>query len=136
MYVLTQATLLAEAILEIAAGGPFHTPKMALYTSDVYPNKTSQLSDFVITDFGGLTNLQAIVWGAPWVNDNGQAEILGALLNWLTTSITGLPVTAYGYVMTDSTGAVLLLAERFAVPLVFGRSGQSEGVLPRLVFDT
>lgn len=136
MYVLAQATLLAEAVLEIAVGGPFHTPKIALYTNDLYPSRGSVLADFTITDFGGLTNLQSVVWGAPFINDLQQAEVLAALLNWLTTATTSLPVTVYGYVMTDTAGAVLLLAERFATPIVYNRSGQSEGLIPRLVFNT
>lgn len=136
MYVLSQGTLLAEATVEIATGGPFKTVKMALYTNDVYPAKTSILTDFTITDFGGLTNLQAIVWGAPWINDNGQAEVLGALLNWLTVTAPDPAVTAYGYVIANTAGDTLIMAERFAVPLTFGRAGQSEGVIPRLVFDT
>lgn len=136
MYVLSQGSLLAEAILEIAAGGVFVAPKMALFTNNGFPSKTSILTDFVIDNFGGLTNLKSIIWGAPWINDNGQAEVLGALLSWLTVTAPDPAVTAYGYVMTNTAGDTLLLAERFALPLVFGRAGQSEGVLPRLVFDT
>lgn len=136
MYVLTQTTMLAEAVLEIAVAGPFHTPKAALYTNDFYPARGTVLADLDIADFGGLTNLQAVVWGAPFINDLQQAEVLAALLNWLTTSTALLPVTAYGYALTDTAGAVLLLAERFATPIVFNRTGQSEGLIPRLVFDT
>lgn len=136
MYVQTTAVLLETATAMLATGAPFHGAKIALYTNDIYPVRTLALSDFTITDFGGLTNLQAITWGAPFLNGNQQGEVLGGLVNWLTTSTTGLPVTAYGYVITDSTGAVLQLAERFATPITFNASGNSYGIIPRLVWDT
>jgi hypothetical protein len=135
-YALTSATLLAEATIEIGSGGPFHTPKIALYTNDVYPSKGAILEDFTTTDFAGLTNLQAVTWGTPWVNDNGQAELLGARVDWLTTEAPVDTITAYGYVLTNSAGDTLLLAERFATPLSFQRSGQQESIIPRLVFDS
>jgi len=136
MYVLSAATLLAQAVQDLDTGGPFDTNKIALYTNDVYPNRNSAVADFEIGNFGGLTNLKSIVWGAPFVNTLQQAEAMAALLNWLTTATTDLPATAYGYIITDTAGTGYVLGERFATPVTFNVSGQNLGLIPRLVWDT
>lgn len=136
MYVNNQLTLLAEATIEIAADGPFEAPKIALYTNNVYPARGMVLADFTITNFAGLTNQKSVTWGVPFLNDNGQAEVDGGLTNWLTVTLPDPAVTAYGYVLLNTAGDEWLLAERFAEPIVFTRIGQSEGLVPRLIFDT
>lgn len=136
MYVLNQTTLLDEATIEVGVGGPFEAPKIALYTNDVYPARGMAIGDFDIANFGGLTNQKAVTWGTPFLNDSQQAEVLGALINWLTTALALLPITAFGYLLLNTAGTDWLLGERFAVSITFTRIGQSEGVIPRLVFDT
>lgn len=136
MYVETTQTLLAQAEQDVATAGAFHGAQIALFTNSLFPQRTNVLTDFTISDFGGLTNLQAITWGTPFLNGNQQAETLGGLITWLTTALTGLPVTAYGYVIVDSTSAILLLAEAFATPVTFAASGNSFSLVPRLVYDT
>jgi hypothetical protein len=136
VYVQTIFTLLAQALQQTATPGKYFGAQIALFTNNLYPTRTNLLSDFTIADFGGLTNLQALVWAAPFLNSNQQAEVLGALITWLTTSSTGLPVTVYGYLIVDSAGTDLLLAERFANPVAFNASGVSFSLIPRLVYDT
>jgi hypothetical protein len=128
--------LLAQATLEIGMGGPYNGVKICLFTNNIYPTRTNVLSDFTIANFGGLTNLQSITWGTPFLNQNQQAEVRGTLVNWLTTASTGLPITAYGYCITDTAGAVLIMAEGFAVPFTFSTTGADLAIIPRLVYDT
>ena len=134
MYIQNIYTLLAQAAIDIAVAGPYHGAKIALFTNNQNPSRSDVLSSYTVADFGGLTNEQSITWGTPFLNGNQQAEVLGGLMSWLTTSTTGLPVTAYGYVIVDTTGAILLLAEKFATPVTFGASGNSFSLIPRLVY--
>lgn len=136
MYVNVLDTLLDALAELIGVGGPYNAVKIALYTNDETPSRTSELADFTITDFGGLTNLKTVTWSTPFANAAQQAEVLGGLLTWLTTGATGLPVTVYGYVMTDTAGTALILAERFAVPFEINAAGQSRSLVPRLVLNT
>ena len=62
--------------------------------------------------------------------------MVAALVNYLTTSATGLPISIGGYVLVNTAGTDLILAEPFPAPLVFDRAGQNQGFIPRLVFDT
>lgn len=136
MYVQTVVTLLAQAVAAVGTGGAFNAAKVALFKAPGLPGRTKTLADFDIVDFGGLTNLKSLVWGSPFVNANQQAEIQAGLTSWLTTGITGLPVTIAGYLITNTAGDTLLLAELFPTPVTFDRSGQNLSGVPRLVFDT
>lgn len=134
MNIFTTAQLLAMMIYELATGGNFNLPKMALYTNDIAPAPGRPLADYTITDFAGLTNLKNVVFGTPFINDSLQAEARGALLTWTTVSLPDPAVTVYGWVEVDTAGTDVLRAERFAVPYQFTRIGQSFSLVPRLVF--
>lgn len=136
MYVNSKATLLAQAIQDLAVGGPYHTPKIAVFTNDIIPGRASLYADFTVADFGGLTNKQAVTWGTPFLNSNQQAEVIAAIVSWLTTSAVGLPITAFGYVLLDNAGTDWILAERFPAPWVFNDGGPPLNFLPRLVWNT
>lgn len=136
MYVLTTLQLIAQALADVAVGGPFAGAKIALYTNNISPSKNRVLADFTIADWGGLTNLKALTWGAPFANDSQQAEVRAGLTTWLTLTTPVTEVIVYGYVVTDTAGAVLLMAEKFATPYTFNRAGQAFGFVPRLVYDS
>lgn len=136
MYVNNKNTLLDQAVVDIGVGGPYNAPKVALFTTDFTPGRSSILADFVHADFGGLTNTKPVVWGAPFLNLNQQAEVLGALVSWLTTSGVLLPINAFGYVLLNTAADDWLLAERFPAPYVFNAGGPPLSFLPRLVWNT
>lgn len=136
MYVQNLTTLLNTIAEIIAMSAQFNGAKIALYTNDIYPSRTNVVGDFTIADFGGLTNQKAITWGTQFANAQQQAEVLGGLLTWLTTASTGLPQTAYGYVILKSDASDWLLAERFATPFQYTASGQQLSIVPRMVYDT
>jgi len=131
MYVTKSGLLLDQAIAEIGVGGPLEAPKAALFTNDFFPVRTSVFADFTIGNFGGLTNVKNVVWGAPFINGLQQAEVWAGLLNWLTTALTLLPITAFGWVLLDTAGTDWLIAERFAESVEFTYSGQNFGMVPR-----
>lgn len=136
MYVQTTTNLLAQAIQAIGTGGPFNAAKIALFHTAGNVGRTKTLADFTITDFGGLTNLKSLTWGAPFINQNQQAEVMAGNTNWLTVTAVLLPITVLGYVIVNTAGDTLLLAELFPVPIVFDHAGQNFGGVPRLVWDT
>lgn len=135
MYTVRKGVLLDQAIVDVGVGGPFEAPKIALYTNNVFPSRGSVLADFDIANFAGLTNQKAVVWGAPWLNGNAQAEVSGALLSWLTVTLPDPTVTAYGYVLLDTAGTEWLVAERFAESYAFTYIGQVFQLIPRLKWN-
>lgn len=135
MYVAKRGLLLDQATADVGVGGPLDAPKIALYTNDFYPVRGSVFADFTIGDFGGLTNVKTVTLGAPFINQLDQAEVLGALVNWLTTATTLLPITAFGWVLLDTAGTDWLVAERFAESYAFTYSGQNFGMVPRLKWN-
>jgi hypothetical protein len=136
VYVNSKATLLLQAIQDLGAGGPYNAPKIALFTNDMNPGRNNVFADFVIADFGGLTNVKTVTWGTPYINGNLQAEVLAGLLDWLTVSSALLPMTAFGYVLLDTAGTDWLLAERFATPWIFNTGGPPLNLISRLVWNT
>lgn len=136
MYVNNKATLLANLVEQVGMGGIFNGSFIGLFQNDIFPTRNNVFADFTVVTFNGVTDWTAITWGAPFINGQTQAEVLGGLINWLTTSAPTTPVTAYGYVIVDSTKAIFQLAERFATPFIFSASGQHLGMIPRMVLDT
>lgn len=136
MYVNNKTCLLDLLTALVGIGGQFNGAKIGLFQNDLYPVKTTLYADFTVVTFNGVTDWSTVTWGAPFLNQNTQAEVLGGLINWLTTSAPGAPVTCYGYVIENSGGTDWLLAERFATPFIFNQSGQHLGMIPRMVFDT
>lgn len=135
MIITMRNQLLAMAIELIDTGNVFAGVKWALYTNDVVPANNKVLTDFTITDFAGLTNLKAVTWGAPFVNDSGQGEVRGANLNWLTVTAPTENVIAYGWVEVNTAADTLLRAERFAEPYTFNRAAQLFTMTPRLLLS-
>jgi hypothetical protein len=133
LFITTTIQLLAEVIALLGTGAPFTGAKMALFTNAKNPSPGDVLADYTITDFAGLTNTKSVVWGTPFINDLGQAEVRGGSLNWASVTAPPDAVTAYGWVELDTTGATVLRAERFAVPYSFARAGQVLTLVPRLV---
>lgn len=135
MYIIKRDTLLDQAAVDVGVGGPFNAPHIVLYTNDIFPSRGTPLADFDIADFGGLTNNRLVVLGAPYLNDFDQAEVDGGLVSWLTSATTLLPITAYGYLLLTTGGTDWLVGERFAEPITFSRAGQSESLIPRLIWN-
>jgi hypothetical protein len=136
MYVQNQTCLLAELasiIATVAATGPYDGPTAYLFTNSLYPTRTNILTDFVITPFNGVNAGVVVTWGTITLNINTQAEVLGQLIIFLTTSAPTTPVTAYGYVLVNKSATDWLLAESFATPFVFNANNQQLGLIPRLV---
>lgn len=136
MYVQTVVNLLAQAVAAIGVGGAFNAAKIALYRSPALPGRRKALADFDITDIGGATNIKSIAWGAPFVNVNEQAEVQGGLVSWLTTLAPVPAISIAGYVILNTAGDTVLLAEAFPQLVTFDKLGQNFSLVPRLTFDT
>lgn len=135
MYVQNKATLLAIINALIAEDGLYDGAKIGVFQNDVYPTVNSVIGDLTISTFNGITAYTAITWGTAFLNAQSQAEVLGQLVNFLTTSAPTLPITAYGYAIVNADNSALFLAERFATPFIFNASGQYLGIVPRVMFS-
>jgi hypothetical protein len=136
MYTLTTPELIAILTTLAAGGGDFNGAKLSLFSDNLTPGKNTLLADLNAITSNGIANAATVTWGTVYTNDNGAAEVLGNTETFLTTSAPGSPITAFGYFLTDSGGTVLLLAERFATPVVFSRTNQAFALTPRLTMDS
>jgi hypothetical protein len=91
--------------------GPLNAVTCHLYQNDVTPTSTSDVATFVEADYGGYAT-QPIVWGATFMNPDGNAETNGESLQFQPSS-SATPNSIYGYFVTD-TGGALMFAERFS----------------------
>jgi hypothetical protein len=131
MFINSESSLLTQLQNAIGTGGVRHGVYWGLYFQQVVPSIGMQLADFGdLTAGGAFTNEQLVVWGNVFFNDQGQAEVHGADLNWLTTYPVSPALTAYGWLELDSTKTIVLRAEAFAVPYVFTRAYQQMSITP------
>jgi hypothetical protein len=106
-------TDLTQAVSGLA--GILHGAKVSFYTSAVAAQPTTPLSAFTLS---ADTNLlaQAITWGSAYRRVNGGVALDGGtMLIQLALIANAGPV--YGYVVTDTAGAVLLYSEAFPTPI-------------------
>lgn len=88
------------------------------------------IADLTLADFDGYAAKAVGVATVSVYTDplTGDIVLLSAEpaggWHWVTTGVTNLPQTIYGYGLTDSTGAVLIACKRFADPVTLNAIGQ------------
>lgn len=119
-----EETILAALI---AASAPFNGAIVHLYMNNVSPVKNQGVTQFTEATFTGYAASSALVFGTVLVDVNGVAVLQGGQKEFVASGST-IGNNIYGAYVTDSTGATLLDAWRFAdAPLVIANSG--DGVL-------
>ena len=105
-------------------------PVLVLYRNDVSPSLTSTLADFEPSTFPGAIphNLD---FGAAAIDATDHAYLEASILTYVSLADPVEPERVFGCYVTDSTGLILLWAERFPRRLWIRKAGQEFSILPK-----
>lgn len=117
-----------DAVPEVA--GELDNCVVKLFMNDIDPDGDTVLGDLTELDTPGYAASDAIAWGAPFINDLGNAEVVGDTKQF-TCSGAEAGNIAYGYYVTNAAGTVLKYAERFTNPRPMELANQATLVIPR-----
>jgi len=126
------AALLGADTTTLAEATPFVA--VSLIKEPFTPSRTLTWADVVEADFDGYAELHAAsaatqVFTDPATSDNVmQARDPAGGWHWVTTGLTNLPQTIYGYVLTDSAQTDVYASALFDVPVVLNAVGQAVDV--------
>ncbi len=111
---------------------PWSTGKVNLYKAAKIPNQNDVIGDYTLADYTGSGPV-AITWNAPYISLNGQLIVDAPSVQFQPTDGVA-PNTIFGYVITDSAGAVLLAAGNFATPVPLTDATMALSIYPGLSF--
>lgn len=105
--------------------------KIALVMAAFTPNEDLTLGDLTLADFAGSTPLAGSTGAQLASVDPATDEQLITIKEplggwrWVTTALTNLPQTIYGYALVDSTIAAMYGVQALDVPITLTAVGQS-----------
>jgi hypothetical protein len=109
---------------------PATANKIALVKAPFVPAEDLALGDLTLADFDGSTPIAGSTGAQPVAIDPATGDQiitikdpLGAY-RWVTSGITNLPQTIYGYALVDNAAAVLLATALLPVPVTLTAAGQ------------
>jgi hypothetical protein len=98
--------------------------KMCLAKADFVPNEALLIGDMTEADFDGYVSISVAVGpqneGYDPTTDASVVDLIPPIggFRWSTSGITLLPMTIYGYYLTDNAKGVLYASKRFETPIV------------------
>lgn len=114
---LSQIAMLAD--LTTAAGWADGW-EVRLYTNDLVPSGRTLIDDLVEATFTDYAGVGPIVWGSPYIDDDGLAAVDSQLCQWIAGVIADDGEVVYGaYLVDPGTPDVLKGVERFPAPIAF-----------------
>ena len=105
--------------------------KIRLFANNYTPVQASVIGNFTeiaYTGYAAVTLSGAVDGG---IDANDRDTWTWPTVTFQCTSSAGLPVTAYGYYVTDSANTTVLWAERFSTAQVFTTNGDGFTVPPQ-----
>ncbi len=123
---------IAAAIAAITAltGAAGTERKVFLFTSNVTPNEDTVPGDLAKATFDGYADRNVDSTTLAFFNDplSGQRKLhmtpLTTGFTWITTGVTALPQTIYGYALTTNSDSAILAWKLFPTPIVLNAIGQ------------
>lgn len=109
----------AAALTELTDTGNYlDGAKAMLFKNDITPSVDSILADLTPADFSGYAMSAAVVWGAPFKDENGNLVVRAGSCEFNQTAAT-VTNTVYGWgLVGDPSGTPFLIcAERFETPV-------------------
>lgn len=101
--------------------------KIRLFSNNLTISPTTVIGDLVESAFTGYS--AGVFPTAPFwlygLDTNQQGEAIASFLTSFNQTALTVSETAYGYYVTDTTGAIFKLAANFDTPLPFDRIGNS-----------
>ena len=105
--------------------------RLRLFQNNYIPVNGTLVANFTEATFSGYAAQTVPNFGSPSTVSN-KAKIVAASACVFSHNGGGTSNTVYGYYFTDSTGVSLILAERFAAPIVMASSGDTISITPEL----
>jgi len=108
---------------------PVAANKVALVMAPFVPSENLVLADLTLADFTGSTPIAGVA-GAQLVGTD-PATLQEVITNkapaggwrWITTALTHLPETIYGYALIDNAGATLIATATLPQPVTLSEIG-------------
>lgn len=117
------------AIIDTLIGVTGAFPVCNLFMNNYTPTPTTQLSDLTVATYTGYAPVTLTAWQSPSWQSQGVAITYANQCVFTPTAST-VTNTIYGYYLTTDSGAILLGAERFAVPVNLTDTTTSLTVVP------
>jgi hypothetical protein len=114
------------------AAVPWSTAKIGLYKVAKIPTQHDLLADYTQCDFTGYA-LASLTWNSVYISASGLVVVDAPSIQFAPTDgVT--PNTCFGYLITDSAGAVLLGAGNFNTPVPMTDATCALSIYPSLGF--
>lgn len=130
MIILPVAVQIAMLSALAGVAGTLNGVLIALFKNDFAPNQDSLIADFTEADYTGYARSTAVVWGTPFINVDGVAEMIAPGKQFQPSGTT-VANTIYGYYVVDSGGTDLVYSERFATPVPLAGPLDALPIIPR-----
>lgn len=134
VQVVPNAQLLAVLTALVDTGGPFDASILKLFQNDVVIDKNVLLTDLDEADFDGYADVNAVAFGTPYFDADGNAIVTAPSHEFVCTGPTE-PNVIYGFYLTDDPATKLLAAYRFEESIGIGTAGQGLTVIPFLKYS-
>jgi hypothetical protein len=105
-------------------------PRMYLAQNNFAPSENSVIGDVQAADFDGFAAIHCTPGTQPEGYDPTTLDSVIDLsppvggFRWITTGVTHLPETIYGFYLTNAAGTVLLASQLFDTPIVLTAASQ------------
>jgi len=130
--VTTRAFQIGALNEAVGAGGPLEESKVGLFTNNITPSKTTVMGDLEPATSAGLAVQASVPWGPAFEEGDGSVKVTGIIAPFIATSLTGLPLTLYGWFAADTAGTGLMVAKRFPDPIVCTEIGDGVVFVPEI----
>jgi hypothetical protein len=103
---------------------------IALFMNDISPTEATVLGDLVLSTFDGNAPLEVGLNAQPVALDPANNDAIIDMVppitgfRWVTSGVTNLPQTIYGYALLTHLNAAYLAAKRLDTPVVLTAVGQ------------
>lgn len=109
---------------------PATANKIALIKAPFTPQESLVVADLTLADFGGSTPIAGAAGAQAVAIDPATGDQIITIKDpaggyrWVTTNLTNLPQTIYGYCLLDTTLATLLAVQTIPTPVGLTAVGQ------------
>jgi len=137
---LKLAELVAKDVAYLAAAA---AKNVHLIKEAFTPTPSTDFTTLTEADFDGYAALECPTGNQLYFTDAATQALITQLKepalgwHWLTTGVTNLPQTIYGYVVTDAADTVTIGSALFSEPITLTGTGQAIDIgVIRFVFAT
>jgi hypothetical protein len=133
MPVSTLALQLAALTALKATGAPLEEPTLILFVNQVTPTKETVIGDLVEATFNGYAEVEELVFGTPYQNVNGQAQMNAPSVDFVSTDGV-IQETVFGWALVNAAKTALYYCELLTTPVPITAGGQGVNIDPEIIY--